>query len=153
MQLQLPLFPKEATMVSEFLGVYEKDGHVKYIVNGLPVDSHRSGDHNSFRFTTSKFIEQGLCRKADVERCFQVTPDSVARWHKKYVREGGDGFFGHDARQGKAHKIIGEKRQRIQSKLDKGQSVNSIAKEEGLRESAIRYAISVGHLKKKKVPQ
>jgi hypothetical protein len=69
------------------------------------------------------------------------------------VREGGDGFFGHDARQGKAHKIIGEKRQRIQSKLDKGQSVNSIAKEEGLRESAIRYAISVGHLKKKKVPQ
>jgi transposase len=153
MQLQLPLFPKEATMVSEFLGVYEKHGLVQYIVSGLPVDSHSTGDHNTFRYITSKFIEQGLCRKGEVERCFQVTPDSVTRWHKKYVSEGGDGFFGHDARQGKAHKIRGEKRQRIQSKLDKGQSVNSIAREEGLRESAIRYAVSVGHLKKTQVPK
>lgn len=151
MQLQLPLFPKEATMVSVNLGVYEKDGLVQYIVNGLPVDAHPTGDHNSFRYITSKFIAQGLCRKVDVERCFGVSPDSVARWHKKFVEEGGDGFFGHDARQGKAHKINGEKRQRIQSKLDKGQSVNSIAKEEGLRESAIRYAISVGHLKKNRI--
>ena len=148
MQLQLPLFPKEATMVSDTLGVYKKDGIVQYIVNGLPVDSHPVGDYNSFRFITSKFIVQGRCCKAEVERCFAVTPDSVARWHKKYVNEGGDAFYGHDARQGKSHKIIGETRQRIQRKLDKGQSVNSIAKEEGLRESAIRYSISVGHLKK-----
>ena len=50
----------------------------------------------------------------------------------------------------KAHKIIGERKLRIQSKLDKGQSVNSIAKEEGIRESAIRYSIKQGYLKKKK---
>jgi hypothetical protein len=148
MQLQLPLFPRDATMISSNLGVYEKDGLVQYIVGGLPVDAHPAGDHNSFRYITSKFIVQGLCRKVDIERCFGVTPDSVARWHSKYLKEGADGFFGHDARQGKAHKIVAEKRQRIQSKLDKGQSVNSIAKEEGLRESAIRYSIKAGHLKK-----
>lgn len=135
-------------MVSSCVGVYEREGLVQYIVNGLPVYSHPSGDHNSFRFITSNFVEQGLCRKTEVERCFDVTPDSVARWHKKFVKEGADGFFGHDARQGKAHKIVGERKQRIQNKLDKGQSVNSIAKEEGLRESAIRYAVQAGHLKK-----
>ena len=135
-------------MLSSCVGVYEREGLVQYIVNGLPVYSHVSGDHNSFRFITSNFIAQGLCRKTEVERCFDVTSDSVARWHKKFVKEGADGFFGHDARQGKAHKIVGERKQRIQSKLGKGQSVNSIAKEEGLRESAIRYAIGAGHLKK-----
>jgi transposase len=148
MQLQLPIFPSGSTMISSCVGVYEQEGLVQYIVNGLPVYAHSSGDHNSFRFITSNFIEQGLCRKTEIERCFNVTPDSVSRWHKKFIKEGADGFFGYDARQGKAHKIVGEKKQRIQSKLDKGQSVNSIAGEEGLRESAIRYAIKVGHLKK-----
>ncbi len=148
MQLQLPMFPREATLISSCLGVYEDEGIVQYIVNGLPVYAHPAGDHNAFRYITSNFIEQKLCRKTEIERCFNVTPDSVARWHKKFVEEGVTAFFGDDARHGKAHKIIGEKRLRIQSKLDKGQSVNSIAKEEDLRESAIRYAIKAGHLKK-----
>lgn len=135
-------------MISSCLGVYEKDGLVQYIVNGLPVYAHSVNDHNAFRYITSNFIEQKLCRKTEVERGFQVSPDSVARWYKKFTQEGAIAFFGDDARGGKAHKIIGEKRMRIQSKLDKSQSVNSIAKEEGLAESAIRYAIGVGHLKK-----
>jgi len=54
-----------------------------------------------------------------------------------------------DARHGKAHKIVGGRRERIQAKLDKGQSNYSIAKEEGVRESAIRYGIKQGYLKKR----
>ena len=64
------------------------------------------------------------------------------------MEKGEQGFFGDDARHGTAHKIIGERRVRIQKKLDTGQSVNSIAKEEGVRESAIRYAVKKGYLKK-----
>jgi hypothetical protein len=77
-----------------------------------------------------------------------VSEDAVYRYHQKYLEEGAAGFLRDDARCGKAHKIIGECRQRIQAKLDKGQSVNSIAKEEGLAESAIRYGIKAGYLKK-----
>ena len=47
-----------------------------------------------------------------------------------------------------ANKIIGAVRDRIQSKLDKGQSVNSIAREESLSEGSIRHQIKIGHLKK-----
>jgi hypothetical protein len=148
MQLHLPIFPKEARLVSDRLGVYEHDGIVQYIVNGLPVYSHSKEDKNAFRFITSNFIHQGLCRKVDVERFFGVSEDSVYHSYRIFVEKGESGFFGDDARCGKAHKIIGECRQRIQSKLDKGQSVNSIAKEEGIRESAIRYAVKQGYLKK-----
>jgi hypothetical protein len=148
MQLQLPIFPKEARLVSDRLGVYEHDGLVQYIVNGLPVYSHSKEDRNAFRFITSNFIHQGLCRKVDVERCFGVSEDSVHHNYRIFIEKGESGFFGDDARCGKAHKIVGECRQRIQSKLDKGQSMNSIAKEEGIRESAIRYAVKQGYLKK-----
>jgi len=148
MQLSLPIFPREAKLINEQVGVYEHDGLVQYIVNGLPVYCHANDNLNAFRFITSNFIHQGLCRKVDIERCFGITEDSVSRAYKKFITKGEAGFFGDDARRGHAHKIMGERRQRIQSKLDKGQSVNSIAKEEGVRESAIRYAIKQDYLKK-----
>ena|SRR6266542_2853949 len=148
MQLQLPLFPAGATMISDCLGVYEKDGLVQYIVNGLPVYAHPSDDLKAFRYITSNFIHQGLCRKTDIQRCFHVSEDSVQRSYKKFVEQKEAGFFSDDARKGTAYKITGECRIRIQHKLDKGQSVNSIAKEEGVQESAIRYGIKQGYLKK-----
>ena len=148
MQLRLPLFPGGTTLISDCLGVYEQDGFVQYIVNGIPVYALRKEDLKAFRYITSNFIHQGLCRKTEVERCFHVSEDSVQRAYRKFVEKGQAGFFGDDARKGTAHKITGECRIRIQNKLDKGQSVNSIAKQEGVRESAIRYGIKQGYLKK-----
>lgn len=148
MQLYIPYFPREAKLISDRVGVYEKDHIVSYIVNGLPVYNHSSDDMKAFRFITSNFIAQGLCRQVDVQRCFGVSEDSVRRALKKYKEQGEAGFFGEDGRKGSAHKIVGERRQRIQHKLDKGQSINSIAKEEGVREGAIRYQVKQGYLKK-----
>jgi hypothetical protein len=151
MQLLLPIFPTGTLLISDCLGVYEKDGLVQYIVNGLPVYTHPKGDLNAFRYITSNFIHQGLCGKANVQRCFHVSEDSVYRSYKKFVAKGEAGFFGTDGRKGTAHKITGDCRLRIQAKLDKGQSVNSIAKEEGVAESGIRYNITQGYLKKRGV--
>jgi hypothetical protein len=151
MQLLLPIFPKGTVLISDCLGVYEKGDLIQYIVNGLPVYAHGKDDLNSFRYITSNFIHQGLCSKAEVQRCFHVSEDSVYRSYKKFVSEGQSGFFGVDGRKGTAHKITGACRLRIQAKLDKGQSVNSIAKEEGVAESGIRYNITQGYLKKREV--
>ena len=149
MQLQLPLFTKETKLISHNVGVYEREGVVQYIVNGLPVYAHDKDELNAFRFITSNFIHQGLCRKVEIPHCFDVSEDSVYRYYKKFKAQGEKGFFGDDARKGKAHKICGDRRKRIQAKLDKGQSVNSIAKEEGVNESAIRYQIKKGIKKKR----
>lgn len=148
MQLFLPLFPLECKMISSSVGVYEKDGLVQYIVNGLPVFSHGKEDLQGFRFITSNFIRQGLCKGTEVERCFGVSADSVARNVKKLESEGEQAFFSPETRHGHSHKIRGAVLERIQKKLDKGQSVNSIAKEEKLTEGAIRYSITQGYLKK-----
>ena len=149
MQLQLPLFPTGCTLISDCLGVYEKDDIVQYIVNGLPVYAHPKDDLKAFRYITSNFIHQRLCRKTEVQRCFHVSEYSVQRAYKKFVVKGEAGFFGDDARKGTAYKITGDCRLRIQNRLDKGQSANSIAKQEGVRESAIRYGVKQGYLKKR----
>jgi len=149
MQLHLPIFPPDTKLINSNVGVYERDGVVQYLVNGLPVYAHPKDNMAAFRFITSNFIHLGLCRKVDIERAFGVSEDSVGRAYKKFVTKGEAGFFGPDGRHGNAHKIVGDRRARIQEKLDRGQSVNSIAKEEGVRESAIRYAIKQGYVKKR----
>jgi transposase len=102
-----------------------------------------------FRYITSSFINLHLCTQAEVCRAFNVSEDSVSRAYKTFKEKGEGGFFGPDTRHGRAHKLVGEKLTRIQSKLDAGQSVNSIATEEGVRESSIRAAINRGALKKR----
>ena len=83
----------EATSISECHGVYEKDQLVQYIVNGLSVYAHPRDDLKAFRYITSNFIHQGLCRKTEVERCFHISKDSVQRAYKKFVEKGEAGFL------------------------------------------------------------
>jgi hypothetical protein len=149
MQLLLPIFPPDAKMINDVIGVQERDGIVQYLISGMPMYTHSTEDLQAFRFITSNFIHNGLCKNVDIERTFGVSEDSVRRALHKLETQGETGFFGQEARHGNAHKIIGAKRERIQEKLDKGQSGYSIAKEEGIGESSIRYAIKQGYLKKR----
>ena len=153
MQLMLPLFSKDTRMISKCLGVYEKDSLVQYIANGLPIYSHASEDLQSFRFITSNFIKEGLCKATEVSRCFGIPVDTGKRHVTKLRQEGESAFFSGENRRGYCHKIRGSVLERIQKKLDKGQSVNSIAREESLTEGSIRYSIKQGYLKKTQINQ
>jgi transposase len=89
-----------------------------------------------------------LCKNSDIVEAFHVSDSSVCKWKKKLETEGESGFFGLENRHGHSHKLLPAVLERIQKKLDNQQSVNSIAKEEGLSEGSIRYAIKTGSLKK-----
>lgn len=149
MQLQLPLFPCDTKLISSCLGVYKKDDIVQYIANGLPVFSYLEDDLQSFRYITSNFIIQGLCRQSEVASCFCIPIDSIKRSVKKLRESGEPAFFSTENRHGHCHKIRGAVLISIQKKLDAGLSVNATALSEGLSEGSIRYAITKGYLKKR----
>ena len=148
MQLLLPIFPIETKLITEYLGVYEKDGIIYYLHCGVPIHQHHKDDLHKFRYITSHLIMQGLCRQTDISRVFGVSGDSVSRNFIKYRKEGERAFFGQDNRSGKKHKLIGERLERIQQAIDKGMSVYGTAKKEGVSEGSIRYAIKQGYIKK-----
>jgi transposase len=147
-QLLLPLFPGDTKMITLTLGVREHNGTVYYLHSGVPIFSHDPGDLTKFRYITSNLILQGLCNNQDIVDTFHVSTDSVRRWKKKLSEEGDGAFFKEEPRHGRSHKLLPKVLDRIQGKLDEGRSSNSIAKEEGLSEGSIRYAISLGRLKK-----
>ncbi|MDP3180201.1 MAG: hypothetical protein Q8M67_00100 [Bacteroidota bacterium] len=147
-QLLLPIFPGDTRMITLTLGVREYDGTVYYLHSGVPVFSHLSEDLTKFRYITSNFILQGLCNNQDIADTFHVSTDSVRRWKKKLSEEGDVAFFKEESRHGRSHKLLPPVLNRIQVKLDQGQSSYSIAKAEGISEGSIRYAINLGRLKK-----
>jgi hypothetical protein len=147
--LLLPIFPIDTEFLTPTLGVYVEDGIVNYLHVGVPIFCHKESDLQSFRYITSNFTMLKMCKNTDIVRVFKVSVDSVRRWKKRLKEEGEEVFFSADERHGRSHKLIGDVKQRIQDKLDQNQSVNSIAKEEGVSEGSIRYSIKKGYLKKK----
>ena len=148
-QLLLPIFPIDTRMITPALGVREVDGSVYYLHSGMPIFSHEQNDLHKFRYITSNFLMQGLCKNVDIVRTFHVSTDSVRRWKKKLIEQGESAFFSEDKRHGHSHKLLPHVLKRIQAKLNKGQSVNSIAKQEGISEGSIRYGVKTGKLEKK----
>lgn len=151
MQLQLPLFPSGTKLISPFVGVYEQDSLVQYIVNGLPVYAHGKDDLQAFRFFFSNLISRGLCTKAEVRKAFCITEDYVNRAYRLFKSEGEAGFFKPENRHGYCYKLIGDNLVRAQQLLDDGRNQSATAAAVGVSESAIRYAIKMGYLKKKQL--
>lgn len=149
MQLLLPIFPKDTLLITDSLGVYQKEGVITYLHMGMPIFSHSTGDVQSFRYITSNFIIQGLCRMKDIRDTFHVSIDSVSRNVKKLKEKGESAFFGAEMRHGSSHKLVGEKLTKAQYFLDKGMSQSAVARKVGVREGTIRYAIKTSKLKKK----
>lgn len=151
MQLILPIFPKEAKLITPSLAVYEQGGEVFYSHSGMPIFSHPSNDLNLFRYITSNLVHQGLCRQVDIVNTFHVTTDSVKRSLRKFESKGMGAFVEKDGRHGRSYKMTPDRLSRIQKRLDRGESNSSIARDEGISEGSIRYMIKQGQLKKSPV--
>ena len=149
MKLMLPIFPIGTEMITSTLGVYKRDEVVTYLHCGMPVYTHLEHDHRSFRFITSKFILQKLCRMIDVSKCFHVTYDSVKRFVKRLEECGDRGFFTNEKQNGgSCYKLLPDVLQRMQGYIDEGKNNCEIARLEKVSEGSVRYAIKNGTLKK-----
>jgi len=135
-------------MITLTLGVREHAGSVYYLHSGVPIFSHEANDLTKFRYITSNLILQGLCNNQDIADTFHVSTDSVRRWKQKLSEEGEVAFFKEESRHGRSYKLLPDVLDRIQNKMNEGRSPNSIAREEGISEGSIRYAVSLGRLKK-----
>ena len=149
-QLLLPIFPKDTEMITPILGVYRDQGQVYYLLSGMPIYDHDEDDLTKFHYITSHFILKGLCKNKDIQRTFNVSSQSIKRYKRLLSEKGEIAFFGEEKRRGSSYKLTPNVLERIQKELDKGRSNYSIAKEEGISEGSIRYALKKGRLKKKK---
>lgn len=105
LQILLPLFPVEATMINSLIGVQKKEETVYYFNGSMPIFKHIESDIDSFRYITSQLIINGVCKQKEIVNCFGVSDISVKRWVKRYKgsKELGDFVSKKKVKKYKAH--------------------------------------------------
>lgn len=149
MQMQMPFFPEETKLINATVGVYQKDGFVYYLHNGSPVHCHATDDLNSYRFILGSLVNNRLCKTSELSKTLGIHKKNIQRYAKTLRDKGPEWFFNRDDQRGQCYKFTKEKQEHAQDLLSKGYSAYRIAKETGLSESAIRYHLRSGTLKKK----
>ena len=152
MQMLLPIFPANTRMLSDSWGVYEKDDFVYYIHSGMPVYVHAKDDLNNFRFITANLIKVHACSPTQLSKVFGTNKKNFERYVKRFEEGGAEAFFNPSDERGKCYKMLADKLGQAQKLLDGGHSQLKTAKEIGVSESAIRYHLHIGNLKKKHCP-
>ena len=84
LQLLLPLFPVEATLINNLVGVQKKENTVYYFNVPMPIFVHDQSDIDSFRYISSQLIVNGVCKHKEIVNCFGLSDISVNRWVKRY---------------------------------------------------------------------
>jgi hypothetical protein len=83
-QGQLPIFPKQATLINLNVGFENRDGIVYYFHGHLPLFHHDEKDMKSFRLITSQIVDSGVAKQMEIVRAFGVSVISVKRYVKVF---------------------------------------------------------------------
>jgi hypothetical protein len=147
-QMLLPIFTPGVKRINDLIGFEVKDGRVYYLHGILPVFSHDVEDLNSFRFITSQLALSGNVKQIEISKAFGIPYITVKRNVALLRKEGPNAFF--KKKKGRSAHILTEKvKKKIQTRLDKGMTVNAIARELNIKAPTIRKAIQQGKLKRK----
>ena len=145
-QLQLPVFPADATEITPEMAVQKQDGTVFYLYGHLPVFQHGEQDLKSFRMFTSQLIVNGTVKQKDIVRTFGVPLITVKRSVKLYRERGAEGFFQHKVRKRSGTVLKGEVLERTRQLLEEGRSVPEVACEVGVLANTLHKAIRAKRL-------
>lgn len=147
-QGQLPIFPKELTLINMNVGFENREGTVYYFHGHLPLFHHDENDLRSFRLITSQIIDSGVAKQMEIVRAMGVSVVSVKRYVKLYREKGASGFFA-ERKKKRAHVLTRDRIQKAERLLNKGYSIPEAARELDMKPDTLRKAVKRGDIKKK----
>lgn len=146
--MQLPVFYEGITSITNDVGYETKDDQVVYYCGTMPVFSHSVKDLDSFRMIVSQLYVNGTVPQASLTRAFHIQPLALKRWVKRYRAQGARAFF-QTRKGGSRPKVLtAEVREKVQDRLDQGQTLSEISAELALNYDVLRKAVADGRLKK-----
>ena len=149
MQGQLPFFPSDTKLINSTVGFRCQDEYVYYLHNGNPIYCHHQGDRNSYRFILGNLVSNHLCTISELHESLGEPRKNIERYAKAFREKGAEHFFSRKETRGQCYKVTEELLKEIQYYLDEGWSAHRISKHCEISDSAIRYHIKNGRLKKK----
>jgi len=149
MQMQLPLFPTHSRLINPTTALEERDEMVYYLHAGSVIYCHDKTDLQSYRFISASLVNTGLCKPKELADVLGVSNRNIQRYAKALREKGSSWFFQREEKRGSCYKFSGEIREQAQEYLNNFYSVRDVARLVGISESAMRYHLKKGTIKKR----
>ncbi len=145
MQLQFPLWPENAIVISETLAMVEEDGRVVFFNSAGPIFTYAEDDALGKRHAMAMLTAQRLVSAEALARAMGVSGQTVRRNRDKYLDGGLEALIA-KPRPRKGYKLAGAELTLAQELLDAGASVSATGRAVGVSEGCVRAAIKTGKL-------
>lgn len=148
LQLELPILPEGAEILSSKLAICKDEKTTIFFNASGPIYTCKNGDKTSIRLAGAMLCELGLTTPTVIAIALGVDQSTIHRFRKKY-RDGGPEALKHKISKGKrdSYKLKGELLEKAQKLLFQRKSNRETAKEIGVSEGAVRYALRTGKLR------
>ena len=143
LQSYIPFLPDGAKLVNDHVAIYRHDSQIEFYTASGPIFSCLENDLYSLRLAQGIIGTQTHVTASQLASALNVNRSTVYRNVKKY-EQGGPTALIIDKGNREAYKLSGNRSRRVQALLNKGYSLKAAAKQIGVTEGCIRYAIKKG---------
>jgi len=142
----LPLLPQDAREINDSLAILDDGEHIVFFNAAGPIYSCRSDDRTGLKLGAVTMIQQGLAGVTAMARALSVHRTTLFRDIRKFEGKGVSGLV--EGRHGpkNPHRLTPKVRRRAQERLDRGDSIRSVAARVGVSDRGLRHAIGRGLL-------
>ena len=145
LQTYIPFLPKGARRINDHVAIYRHDSQIEFYTASGPIFSCSDNDLYALRLAQGIVGTHTQATPAQLARALNVNPSTVYRNLKKYA-QGGPAALIIDKGNRDAYKLSVTTSRRVQKLLNKGYSLKAAARQVGVTEGCIRYAIKKGKI-------
>jgi len=144
LQSYIPFLPEGAKPLNGHVAIYRHDGKIEFYTASGPIYSCRENDLYGIRLAQGIIVTQTKTTPAEFAKALNINRTTVYRNTNRYQKDGPAALIIDKSRNRKAYKLSGTTKGRVQTLLNKGYSLKAAAKQVGITEGSIRYAIKKG---------
>ena len=144
LQTYIPFLPKDAEPMNNHVAIRRHGGRIEFYTASGPIYSCSEDDAYGIRLAQGIIVSQTKTTTAELSRALGVDKSTVWRNLKTYEKRGPAGLVTDSKRNRSAYKLNGKTKGQVQRLLNAGCSLSAAAKQAGITEGCIRYAIKQG---------
>jgi len=144
LQSYIPFLPEGAEPINDHVAIYRCNDKIEFFTASGPIYSFREDDPYGLRLAQGIIVTQTSTKACDIARALKVNRTTVYRNLTKFQQDGPIGLIIDRKSNRSAYKLNGKVRREVQKLLDRGCSLKAAAKQVGITEGCIRYAIRMG---------
>ena len=150
LQSYIPFLPEGAKPMNNHMAIYRHDGRVEFFTASGPIYSYREGDQYGLRLAQGIIVTQTATTPAEFAKALDIDRTTVYRNLNRYKKNGPAALIVDKKSNRKAYKLNGTTKGQVQTLLNKGCSLKAAARQAGITEGCIRYAIMKGTIVRSK---